>query len=197
MIELPSCPPIREATPRLVGYFNDQTPTLGGPQTRVSRLGDRWAIDVETGAALYAGQGMIYLARLLRGMTETVLLGFPEPGVEVQDYGAPLIGAPGAAGRVIPLRGLRPGAIVREGKFLSLVLGGQRFLHQAADTVEVGASGVINLPIYPMLRRQPPINAVVELAKPKIEGFVQGNEQSWQISRSKYLPFHFTIAEIE
>ena len=197
MIELPACPPIASATPKLIGYFTDQQPTLGGPQARVSRLGDKWGIDVQTFSARYSAEGMTYLARLLRGMTDTVLLAFPEPGVPVQGYGSPVVSTAGASGRLLPIGGLTSGVVIREGKFLSVVIGGQRFLYQAAATMTVPVGGAVNLPIYPTLRRQPPVGAVVELAAPKIEGFVQGSEQSWQVSRSKYLPFNFSIVEVE
>lgn len=197
MIELPACPIVVDANPKLIGFFTDQQPTLGGPQARVSRLGDKWGIDVVTGAAKYADEGMTYLARLLRGMTDTVLLAFPEPGVPVQDYGAPVVSTAGASGRLLPIGGLTPGVVIREGKFLSVIIGGRRFLYQAAATMTVPIGGTVNLPIYPTLRRQPPVGAVVELAAPKIEGFVQGSEQSWQVSRSKYLPFNFSIVEVE
>jgi len=90
--------------------------------------------------------------------------------------------------------GLIPGDVIREGKFFSLVIAGQRYLHQVTADVTATA-GTVNLPIFPMLRRQPPVGAVLELEAPKIEGFVQGNEQAWNTSRSKYLPFRFTIKE--
>jgi len=194
MIELPACPRIDDAVPKLVGYFTDQTPILGGPQSRVGRIGDRWGLDVVTAPAEYAEEGMVMLSRLLRGMTDTVVMDFPEPGVPVLDYGAPVVSAP-SAGSLLPLSGLKAGAEIREGKFLSVIVMGQRFLYQAAATVaEVG--GAMLLPIYPMIRVQPPVGSVVEM-RPKIEGFVQGNEQSWQVSRSKYLPFNFSLLEVE
>lgn len=197
MIELPACPPIRDAVPKLIGYFTDQIPVLGGPQSRVSRVGDRWGIEVQTAAAEYATDGKRYLARLLRGMRETVVVAFPEPGVAVKDYGAPVVSTAGAAGLSLPLGGLKPGETIEEGKFLTIIINGQRFLYQAAADVTAGIGGTANLPIYPMIRVQPPVGAVVNIAKPEIEGFVQGNEQSWNISRSKYLPFNFAIVEVE
>lgn len=194
MIELPACPRIDDAVPKLVGYFTDQTPILGGPQSRVARIGDRWGLDVVTAPAKYAEEGMVMLSRLLRGMTDTVVMDFPEPGVPVLDYGAPVVSA-ASAGSLLPLSGLKAGTEIREGKFLSVIVMGQRFLYQAAATVaEVG--GAMLLPIHPMIRVQPPVGSIVEM-KPKIEGFVQGNEQSWQVSRSKYLPFTFSILEVE
>lgn len=195
MIELPACPRINEAVPKLVGYFTDQTPILGGPQSRVDRIGDRWGLDVTTAAADYAEDGMVMLSRLLRGMKETVVIGFPEPGVEKRDYGAPVVSS-ASAGSLLPISGLKAGAEIREGKFLSVIVMGQRFLYQAAATVQE-VEGAVLLPILPMLRVQPPVGSVVELTDPKIEGFVQGNEQSWQVSRSKYLPFTFSLLEVE
>ena len=194
MITLPNCPPIRSATPRFVSFAVDQTPTLGGSQSRISRLGDRWAMEVETFPARYADQGMKYLSRLVRGMTDTVLLAFPEPGVTPKSYGAPAVASAGAAGLTLPVSGLTAGVTIPEGKFLSLVIAGQRYLYQVTADVTAGA-GTTNLPIYPMLRRQPPAGAVVELEAPMIQGFVQGNEQAWDVSRSKYLPFRFSIQE--
>ncbi|MGH6979033.1 MAG: hypothetical protein ACRED4_07060 [Brevundimonas sp.] len=197
MIELPTCPPIRDATPKLIGYFNDQTPTLGGPQTRVSRLGDRWGIEATTFPAVYAEEGRVYLSRLLRGMTDTVVLPFPERWLPPVNYGAPVISAAGAAGRNLPVGGLTPGVEIVEGKFLSVIIGGQRFLYHTTADVTANASGIAVLPINPIIRRQPPVGAVVELATPMIEGFVQGNEQSWQVSWSKRLGFNFRLMEIE
>ena len=194
MIELPACPPVRAATPRLVTFSVDQSPTLGGPQSRISRLGDRWAMEVETYAVRYATHGMAYLSRLVRGLTDTVLLAFPEPGVVKRSYGAPVVATAGAAGLTLPVSGLTPGIVIPEGKFLSLVISGQRYLYQVTADV-TAQTGTTNLPIYPMLRRQPPAGAVVELENPMIEGFVQGSEHAWNVSRSKFLPFSFSIQE--
>ncbi len=196
MIQLPTCPPIKEGVPRYVSFGADQTPTLGGPQSRILRMGDRWAIDVETYPAKYAEHGMAYLSRLVRGLKDTVLLAFPEPGVTPRSYGAPVVASAGAAGTFLPVSGLIPGDVIKEGKFLSVVVGGQRYLYQAAvGDVTVSGGGTATLQVEPMLRAQPAAGALVEIERPKIEGFVQGNEQAWAVSRSKYLPFRFTIME--
>lgn len=195
MIQLPTCPPVRSASPRLVSFAVDQNPTLGGSQSRISRLGDRWAMDVETYPVRYANQGMAYLSRLVRGLVDTVLIAFPEPGVVKRSYGTPIVGGVGASGLTLPVSGLTPGVVIPEGKFLSLVISGQRYLYQVTANVTV-VSGTNVLPIYPMLRRQPQPGAVVELESPKIEGFIKGNEQGWDVSRSKFLPFSFSIQEV-
>ncbi len=195
MIELPACPPIKEAVPRYVSFGVDQDPILGGPQSKVLRMGDRWAIDVETYPAEYAEHGMKYLSRLVRGLKETVRLAFPEPGVKPRSYGSPVVASAGSAGTSLPVSGLIPGDVIREGKFFSMIIGGQSYLYQVAVAdVVVGAGTTATLQIEPMLRRQPPAGTALDFA-PKIEGFVQGNEQAWNTSRSKYLPFRFTIKE--
>lgn len=195
-ILLPVCPPIRTATPRYVFFGVDQTPTMGGTAGRISRMGDRWAIDVETYPAEYTAHGMAYLSRLVRGLKAHVLTGFPEPGVTPRSYGAPVVASAGASGKSLPVSGLIPGDVIREGKFFSLVISGQRFLYQVAvEDVTVAPDGTAVLSIEPMLRRQPAAGAVLEIEAPKIEGFIQGNEQSWNVSRSKYLPFNFSIQE--
>jgi len=195
MIELPACPPIKEAVPRYVSFGVDQDPILGGPQSKVLRMGDRWAIDVETYPAEYAEHGMKYLSRLVRGLKETVRLTFPEPGVKPRSYGTPVVASAGSAGTSLPVSGLIPGDVIREGKFFSMIIGGQSYLYQVAVAdVVVNAGRTATLQIEPMLRRQPPAGTALDF-EPKIEGFVQGNEQAWNTSRSKYLPFRFTIKE--
>ncbi len=195
MIELPNCPPIKEAVPRYVSFGVDQDPILGGPQSKVLRMGDRWAIDVETYPAEYAEHGMKYLSRLVRGLKETVRLTFPEPGVKPRSYGTPVVASAGSAGTSLPVSGLIPGDVIREGKFFSMIIGGQSYLYQVAVAdVVVNAGRTATLQIEPMLRRQPPAGTALDF-EPKIEGFVQGNEQAWNTSRSKYLPFRFTIKE--
>lgn len=197
MITLPQCPPIRNATMRLISYATDQTPTLGGPQTRILRMGDRWAGEFTTYPALYADEGRVYLSRLVRGMSDTVLIGVIEPGMRAGDYGTPLIASGGAAGQSIQVKGLGAGRVVPEGKFLSIVTSGQRFLYQTTSQVTADGAGNATLAIYPMLRRQPAVNDVVELSAPKMEGYVQGNEVQWSVTKSKRIGFVFQIQERE
>lgn len=195
MIELPNCPPIKDGAPRYIFYGTDQSPILGGPQNRILRLGDRWGLDVQTYPAKYAEQGMAYLSRLIRGLKDVVRVSFPEPGVQRTGFGAPVVSSL-AAGQTLPVSGLAPGVLIKEGKFLSIYIGERCFLHQVVETVTASGAGTATLTIQPMLRWQPPVGSVIDFDA-KIEGYVQGNEQSWQTSRSKYLPFNFSIVEAD
>lgn len=192
-IVLPTCPPVREQNMRIITYASIQNPILGGPETRVLRLGDRFAADFTTYVATYADEGRKFLARLIRGLTETVVMRIKEPGIDLTGYGTPQINAP-SSGMSITVKGIPVGKLIPEGKFLSIVRGGQRYVHQVtADTTVAGAT--VTLPIYPMLRIQPQTNDVVELADPKIEGFISGSEQSWNVAISKRIGFQFSIQE--
>lgn len=197
MINLPTCPPVRSASMRLVSFAVDQVPSQGGPQSRVLRLGDRFAGEFVTYPAAYAEEGRVYLSRLMRGMTETVVIGVPEPGMRGVHYGNPQILSGGAFGSTIKIKWLVPGIKIPEGKFLSIITNGQRFLYQASADVIADGEGIATLPIYPMLRRQPQVNDVVELSAPKIEGFVQGNQMQWEVTKSKRIGFVFQVMERE
>lgn len=197
MVILPTCPPVRSASMRLVSFAVDQVPTQGGPQSRVLRLGDRFAGEFVTYPALYAEEGRIYLSRLMRGMTDTVVVGVPEPGLRGGDYGTPQIAAIPSTVSSVTIKGLGAGRVIPEGKFFSIITGGQRFLYQATATITASGAGEASVPIYPILRRQPQVNDVVELSEPKIEGFVQGNQIQWEVTKSKRIGFVFQVVERE
>lgn len=193
-ITLPTCPPVRDQTMRIITYASIQNPILGGPETRVLRLGDRWAGEFTTYVAPYAEEGRKFLARLLRGLTDTVVIGVKEPGMDLTGYGTPLINA-STTGSAISVKGLTVGKVIPEGKFLSIVQSGQRFLYQVTADTTVPAGGIVNVPIYPIIRAAPAVNDVVEFAAPKMEGFLSGSEQSWNVAISKRIGFQFSITE--
>src|SRR5690606_34521759 len=138
---------------------------------RLSRKGSRFAIDVSIPALSAAGCGMGLIADLLRGETETLVLAIPEH-LPAEDYGATVAHGVGT-GSVLPVRGVKIGAVIRKGKFLSIILSGQRFVHIVTAEMTVPAGGLVSLPIWPMLRRPTADGAVIELTAPKIEGFIE------------------------
>ncbi|MEB3059408.1 hypothetical protein, partial [Parvimonas sp. D9] len=84
----------------------------------------------------------------------------------------------GQAGSLLSMRGLAAGYTVKEGQYFSIIHGGRRYLHQSADTIAANGAGQIRLPIAPMLRINPQDGAVVEIAKPMIEGILDGDIRS-------------------
>lgn len=89
--------------------------------------------------------------------------------------------------------------VVQSDKRLSQIMGraGDNMVgslkSSLASTVANG-SGEASLPIWPMLRKSPTDNAVIELSAPKIEGYVPTG-QEWSISSLKSVGLSFTVTE--
>jgi len=179
---------------RAVSAANTMSPAFGGADQRLSRKGSRFAIDVAIPALSAAGCGIGLIADLLRGETEVLALAIPEhlPAV---DYGAPIANGV-VAGSVLPVRGVTPGAVIRKGKFLSIIVSGQRFVHMVTGEVAANGAGQASLSIWPMLRRPTVDGAVVELAQPLIEGFIEPG-QEWSINSLKAVGMTFALRERE
>lgn len=193
-ITLQGLPRATNYSMRAISAANTLSPAFGGADQRLSRKGSRFAIDVSIPALSAAGCGMGLIADLLRGETETLVLEIPEhlPAVA---YGAPVANGV-STGSVLAVKGLTPGAVIRKGKFLSIILSGQRFVHIVTAEMTVPAGGLVSLPIWPMLRRPTIDGAVIELAAPKIEGFIEPG-QDWSINSLKAVGMSFTLKERE
>ncbi|HEY1071509.1 hypothetical protein [Brevundimonas sp.] len=179
---------------RAISAANTMSPAFAGADQRLSRKGSRFALDVSIPALSAAGCGMGLIADLLRGETEPLVLAIPEHLPTVA-YGAPVSNGV-VAGSVLPARGLEPGVVIRKGKFLSVILGGQRFVHIVTAEATANGIGQANLSIWPMLRRPTIDGAVIELAEPKIEGFVEPG-QDWSINSLKAVGLSFSLKERE
>ena len=191
-IMLQELPAKTEYSMRAISAANTLSPAFGGADQRLSRKGSRFAIDVSIPALSAAGCGMGLIADLLRGETETLVLAIPEhlPAVA---YGAPVANDV-STGSVLAVKGLTPGAVIRKGKFLSIILSGQRFVYMVTAEMTVPVGGLVSLSIWPMLRRPTADGAVIELAVPKIEGFIEPG-QDWSINSLKAVGMSFTLKE--
>lgn len=196
-ILLPSLPGIRTAEPRLLDFGGVQQGAMGGAAQRLNRLGNRFSLSVELPPALSATEGRIYVARLLRALTEGAIYPFPQHGLDIGTPGAPLVNGAGQSGSTLTLDGFTPGYVVREGQFFSIIHAGRRYLHQAAAEATADGAGNIVLPITPMLRISPANNAVCEFAVPYIEGFVSGDSASWRLMLEPFHLISFSITEAQ
>lgn len=179
---------------RAISAANTMSPAFGGPDQRLGRKGSRFAIDVSIPALSAAGCGVGLIADLLRGETEPLVMAIPEhlPAVA---YGAPVANGVSTVS-VLAVKGLTAGVVIRKGKFLSIILSGQRFVHIVTSETVANAAGQASLPIWPMMRRPTIDGAVVELAAPKIEGFIEPG-QDWSINSLKAVGMSFTLKERE
>jgi hypothetical protein len=192
-ITLGTLPRLTTYSMRVVSAANDLRPAFGGPVQRLARNGSRFALEVKVPAMSAAGCGIELIADLVRGETETIVAPVPDY-VPVASYGTPLVNGAGQLGSSLVVDGLTAGVVIAKGKFLSLVTGGQRYVHMVTAQTTANGSGQATLPIWPMLRVATTDNAVVELAAPKIEGFIAPG-QEWSVGRLRAVGVEFLIEE--
>lgn len=192
-IMLPSTPGVRAVRMMVLSFGSVLTPFLGGPTQRINRLGTRWAMRV-TMPPIRAEAARPWLDALSRGTEDGVVMRIPQD-IDVGDPGAPLVSAAVTAGMVLPIKGLTPGYAVKASQRLTVIHNGRRYNHVfSADGVANG-SGVLSAAIWPMIRTGLSINDVVEIAEPKIEGWLDGNFE-WDVLTMPWVQLpDFTISE--
>jgi hypothetical protein len=190
-LTLPTSPQPAQFALELVTARNDLSPAFGGPVQRLNRKGSRWRATVSLPAMTYA-DALAWTD--LRAEDDTVVLNVPQPGLSTGTPGAPLVKGAGQLGASLLIDGLTVGYVIRKGQFLSVVTGSQRYLYQATAQVTASGAGEATVAIRPMLRVSPADNAVVEIAAPKIEGFVQ-TPPSFAVNPAFHVVLGFDIEE--
>lgn len=194
-IQLQTLPRRTQYRMRAVSAVNNMAPAFGGPRQRVTRMGSHWAMDVDVPRMNDRCCGIGLVADLVQGESETIIALVPEPKGMHIPTGAPLVNGAGQSGMVLNIDGLTPNEVIRKGKFLSLIISGQRFLYMVRSEV-VATTGAVAVPIWPMLRVSPANNGVVELAEPKIEGYIAAG-QEWDVNQMPLIGAQFSIEERE
>lgn len=147
------------------------SPSFGGPNLPLNRKGDRWAIDIDTGALDLECASRL-MADLVRAGGETVCVDLPSTGKDAALAADPAVWGAGQAGSLLTVDGLPVGYVVRKGRLLSLISNGRRYVHMITGALVADGATRATLPIWPMLRVSPADNAIVELKVPRLEGFV-------------------------
>jgi hypothetical protein len=196
-ITLPGHPAPSDAAPRLLDFGSDIVPPFGGALLRLSRLGSRFALDVQMPPMKAEPDGRIWVSRLIRGKSQRVVMEFPQPDLNVGAPGVPLVRSVVAGGSSLPLKGLTPYYPIREGQFMSVIHNGRRYMQKADAETIADASGNADVPITPILRTDLAINDVVEIAVPMIEGAIDGDELGWSLNAARHTGLAFSIVEAE
>jgi len=145
-----------------------------------------------------AAQAGAVITALLQGLSDKLLVAFPQPGLTIGDPGTPVVSGAGQTGSSLMISGFSNGYQIRNGQFFSIVQGGVRYLHRArADVTAPTGGGAVSIPILPMLKVSPANGATCEFASPKIEGFVEGNEASWTTGLVENVGLSFRIVEAQ
>lgn len=180
MIELPASYAPNGARVVLIDFGFVQRPSLGGAAARVNRPGNRWQIEL-TWPTMQADDARVLVRRLAAAKSEGLRVLFPLQGVSQGSPGSPVVNGSGAGGTTLPLRGLTPGHVIKEGWWLTAIdSAGVRYLHQAAATVAADGSGNATLAVTPMIRAPLADGNTVLLGAPEVEGFIT-EEIGWDL----------------
>lgn len=181
-VTLPETRAIKVDKPRLLDWGGRLVPPLGGAVQTLNRLGTRWAIDITIPMMRSEPDGRAFAAKLVQAKVNGVLMWFRQDGLDIglpALTGTPLVNGAAQTGSTLAVKGFRPGYVVREGQFFSILTGGRHYLHMATAITVANGSGLASVPVFPMLRVSPADNAPCHFAKPMIQGSLSGNEQAW------------------
>jgi len=189
---------LRVDKPHLVDFGGPLRPPLGGPVQTLHRLGTRFALDVTLSPLRTEPYGRQFAAALMQAKLVGARILFGQDRLAIGSPGSPVVNGALQSGTTLNLRGFTAAYVVHQGQFFSMVHGGRRYLHFAASDTTADGSGVMALPIFPMLRVLTADADVCEFATPSIEGSLSGNEVAWQRLTSPFSDFgSFTITEDE
>ena len=183
------------ASPAMLDWGGSMVPALGGQEQRVNRLGSRFmlamVVDFDTDE-----EARKFLQRLRRGKQEGAMMRFPQIGLTTGSPGSPLVDGAVAGGTTLPLKGLTPNYAIREGQYFSIIHSSRRYLYSAAAQAIADAAGEASVTIHPTLRVALSDNDVVEIARPMIEGVVDGDQVQWEHAALAHEPIQFAIREM-
>ncbi|HEY1878432.1 MAG TPA: hypothetical protein VGG68_00720 [Caulobacteraceae bacterium] len=184
-IVLPPPPRGAVVTPRLVRTGGDLTSTLGGPTQRITRVGSRYACDIQL-PPLDADCAASWLACQLEAeaMGSTVSLPMPQmiPAARTMAF---VTGSGNSGGNVITVDGNERPPV---GAWLSVSVGGRSYLHFA--TAQTGTHG---LQVGPLLRVTFPSGTAIEVETPLLEGYL--DDPAWSVEFFRFVGNKFTITE--
>ncbi len=188
------------ASARLMEPVNDVTPPMGGPMQRIGRLGARFSVTFSEMPALGVACGRAILAARAkaRATGDTCLIAWPQPQF-TGSIGAPVVNGAGQLGTRLVVKGLTASTpLLTAGTVFSMSVGGRTYLHMLTADATVDGSGNSTLSIGPLLRASPADAASLNFAQPAIEGFIQGHQEDWTLTRLAYVGLPpFTVMEAQ
>lgn len=195
MITLPDIPSPNGVAPRLMDYGSVLRPALGGAALRIDRAGSRFGAEISF-PPMPANVARVFVSRLLDAKSEGLRIEYPLLGVSQGIPGLPVVDGAGQAGKTLAIRGLTPAYAFKEGFWLSIEdATGQHYLHNCRSNIVAGAGGLATISITPALRVPFANGATIHLAKPMIEGLVDGEAWSWQIPVERLIALSVPIEE--
>lgn len=194
MIEFPDNIAPNGCTPSLIDYGGVLRSAIGGASQSIDRLGSRFRVELSY-PPMEDDDGRVFVSRLIRAKREGLRVEYPLLSVDQGLPGSPVVDGAGQTGFNIAVRNLTANYSGYEGFWLSIERAGQHYLHNATANFTADALGDAVIPISPALRVPFLDGDIVNLAVPKVEGFIAGDEIGWQMSLAHHISFGVVIEE--
>lgn len=195
MIELPTSAAPSGATPALLDTGIVQRDGSGAITGRWDRPGMRWRVDFSL-PKMKADTARVVISRLAQAKSDGLRIEYPLLDVVQTGSGSPLVDGALASGSNLPLRGMTPGYVLKEGFWLAVQASdGQRCLHNVRVTTTVAVNGKATAIIWPPLRVPLVDGNLVLIDAPTIEGQLI-SDVGWSLTPDQLAETQFTIEEM-
>lgn len=191
-INIPTLPQGTNTRVTLMSSAVELDPHLGGEKQRIARLGDRWSYEV-TCRPMRVDQAGALVAALIQGLSQPVECSIKQEGFPHSDYidSASLVTQVVSGSTQATVS--QPTAPV-VGQMFSINSNGNPMVYMVTSVTPNGSN--YDITVQPPLKRDYTTAAFVRFANPRIYGFIEGQQQSWDIGLVKNLGVAFKINEI-
>lgn len=182
LVDLPTgC--VDDWTARLASRPSRARDAFGRGRSNISQLGAVWAFDV-TLHKMTQANALKWIARLNDNTQDGHRWTIPQGSLISGSEGTPRVNLGGQLGTSLNVDGVTASMVISEGAFVSIITASRRYAYQLASQATANSSGAVTLTFNTPLRVSPNNDDVVEIAAPKVEGFVDFNGMSLANRRS-------------
>lgn len=181
--------------PKLLDYGSIVKPALGGPAQKLNRLGTRFGFDFESIPYETEGAGRRLIALLQQAKLQGAMIIYPQLDFNIGAPGTTLANGAHSAGTTLNIKGATPHYTVRAGQALNVVKSGRRYLYFSASQETLNGTGQGTITLTTPMRTVLAGDEVIDFKKPRIEGFIEGEEWEWAIEAERLTPIKFYIEE--
>lgn len=196
MIILPTWPGARRAVPRVLDFGGILEPSSGAASQRMNRLGNRYGVAFEMPPLTNRDEGRVWVNRLVRGQRAGARMEYPLLDFDPGTPGAFVVDGAGQSGTSLNIKGGTAGYQFKEGQPFNLIIGGEYFLDFIAADVTADGSGDCIITLSQMMRTQPDDADALLITQPVVEGWVVGDQLSWELALERTVGLSFEIHEV-
>lgn len=168
---------------------------ISGDAERDNRPGTRFGLNITLPPLKSDDAARKLVAMLAEGQDQGVIVHWPQIGFDAGAPGAVLINGANQLGTTLNVDGVGVGHSFKHGQFGNFTTSaGRLHLFQLRGDV-LYTNGTAALPIFPMIRKSPNDNGAVDFTTVRLEGWLEGDGQSWTVGRARTTGLSFAVIE--